>query len=215
VTKKIDSDALGILTKALGLTGAGSPITELEDGVVDQVLDVVPIVRRGRTQEPSSGIYTAIMQNVHGGATTLTTQVNPYAVGTGVIPPYPDPLPPQFDLWILSATVRRQSGAATVQASLHIQYGTRQQGWGVDDSGVAVAGSAPVPIAYWDALVSTQTTFALLNGANGPYAHRGIRVPRAPNLNLEFTTVASAVGTFNCELVLGVFPVSLGQDGIV
>jgi len=213
--KKIDSDALGILTKALGLTGAGSPITELTDGVVDQSLDVVPIIRRGRTQEPSSGIYTAIMQNIHAVADTETTQVNPYAVGTGVIPPYPDPLPPQFDLWLLSATVRRQSGAATVQASLHIQYGSRQQGWGVTDAGVAVVESAPVPIAYWDALVSTQTTFALLNGANGPYAHRGIRIPRAPNLTLEFTTVASAAATFNCELVLGVFPVSLGQDGIV
>ena len=215
MTKRVDSDALGILNKSLGLTGAGSPVTELQDGVVDQVLEVGPIVRRGRTQEPSSGIYTAVMQNVHSAATTITTQVDPYAVGVGVIPPYPDPLPPQFDLWLLSATVRRQSGAATVQASLHIQYGTRQQGWGVDDSGVAVAVSAPVPIAYWDALVSTQTTFALLNGANGPYAHRGIRIPRAPNLTLEFTTVSSATGTFNGELVLGVFPVALGQDGIV
>jgi len=211
--KKIDSDALGILTKALGLTGAGSPITELTDGVVDQALDVVPIIRRGRTQEPSSGIYTAIMQNIHAVADTETTQVDPYNVGTGVIPPYPDPLPPQFDLWLLSATVRRQSGAATVQASLHIQYGTRQQGWGVDDAGVAVVGSAPVPVGYWDALVSTQTTFALLNGANGPNQNIMRRIPRAPNLTIEFTTVASAAATFNCELVLGVFPVSLGQDG--
>ncbi len=33
--KKIDSDALGVLNKALGLSGVGSRVTELADGVGD------------------------------------------------------------------------------------------------------------------------------------------------------------------------------------
>ena len=73
--KRIDSDALGILTKALGLTGAGSQLTELADGVVDQALDVVPIVRRGRVIGASEGLFTAIMRNVHTDAETLTTGI--------------------------------------------------------------------------------------------------------------------------------------------
>lgn len=215
--KKIDSDALGVLNKALGLTGSGSPITELADGIVDQALDVVPAIRRGRTQAGSEGIYTAIMQNVHPGADVLTTQVDPYEVGaTARIAPYPDPMPAQFDIWLLSAAMRRVSGAGSLNGgTLSLQYGSAQQGWGIDDSDVAVVESAPVHLAFWDALGSVGITFGILNGARGPFARLGIRLPRSVNGNLIYRTESSAAATFQCQLQLGVFPTSLGQDGLV
>lgn len=216
MTKKIDSDALGVLNKSLGLTGAGSPTTELADGVVDQVLSVGEVVRRGRTQAGSEGIYTAIMQNVHTDAETITTIVNPFDVAVGVIPPYPDPLPVQFDLWLLTACVRKPSGTGTMTAALSLQYASMQQGWGVDDSGVAVVESAPHTLAYWDLLISLGTTFGIdSRGVHGALAHIGVRIPRNVNAALRFISVSSATATFNMQLVFGVFPVALGQDGLV
>ena len=213
--KKIDSDALGVLNKSLGLTGAGSPITELTDGVVDQIIAVNEIARRGRTQAGSEGIYIGVMRCINTNAETNTVQVNPYNVGTGVIAPYPDPMPPQFDVWLLAATVRRQSGGGTIEAELSLQYASSQQGWGVDDAGVAVVVSDPTALAFWSSINTVHTAFAVLQGSNGPWWRGGIRIPRNVDAALRFSAESSLTSTWNCSLVLGVFPTSLGQDGLV
>ena len=217
MVKKIDSDALTELTRALGLTGAGSPVTELADGVVDQTLDVVPIVRRSRTQHGTTGLYTAIMRNVHTDAQQLTTSVNPYLVGaTAQIEPYPSPMPAQFDVWLLSATARRVSGSGTITAVLHYQYASDSQGWGIDDSGVAIVASPPVALVHWDTVVALNTAFLIQEGGF-PYKHFGIRIPRGSTANngqFEFTSSSSLTSTYEALLVLGVFPITLGQDGL-
>lgn len=210
--KRVDSDALGIVTKALGLTGRGAAITEFLDAQLDQTLDVLPLVRRGRTQAGTEGIFTGVLQNVHGAANSLTTSVNPYNIATGRIAPYPDPVPAQFDIWLLAAVVRQNSGTGTLSAVLDFQ--SNVQGWGVDDSGVAVVATLTQPLAFWDAVAVEGITFGLRNGARGPYARLGIRLPRFGDPVLTFRSTSSAVATFSCQVVLGVFPVSLGQDGL-
>jgi len=215
MTKKIDSDALGVVNKSLGLTGAGSSITELADGIVDQILSVNEIARRGRTQAGSEGIYIGLMQCVNTDAETTTVLVFPYNVGAGVIAPYPDPMPAQFDIWLLAASVRRQSGGGTIEAELSLQYGSTQQGWGVDDSGAAIVQSDPTALAFWSSVNTVQTAFAVLQGSNGPWWRGGIRIPRSTNAALRFSAETSLTSTWNCSLVLGVFPVALGQDGLV
>lgn len=220
MTKRIDSDALGVLNKALGLTGAGSPVTDLADGVVDQSLDIVPIARRGRTLGQSEGLFTAIISNIHAGAGTLTTLVDPYAPGATIaIAPFPAIVPAQFDVWLLSCTLRRESGVATVNASLSFQPGARNQGWGVTDMGVAVVQQDPQAIAGWDTLISTNTVFGKQAGISGPLMVTNMRLSRGtaafPGM-LRFVSVAAGgAGTFNCSLNFGLFPVSLGQDGVV
>jgi len=217
--KRIDSDALEVLTKALGLTGAGAPVTELADGVVDQSLDVVPIVRRSRTLGITEGLYTAIISNIHGAANTLTTALDPYRPGAAlVISPFPAEIPPQFDLWLLTATMRRQSGTGTVNATLAFQPGARDQAWGVTDAGVAVVQQDMQVIAYWNTLVTSNTTFGYLSGTSPPLIPLGIRLPRGNTAfppSIRFVSAASAIATYNVSLNFGLFPVSLGQDGLV
>jgi len=219
MVKRIDSDALGILTKSLGLSGAGSPLTELADGVVDQALSVNEIVRRGRTLAGGSGIFSAILSNINVDAQTLLSSINPYAVGaTAQIEPYPDPVPEQFDVWLLAAAMRRQSGTGTIAAALSVQYPGRTQGWGLNTSSNAVVQVDPIVVAFWDAIFATSTNDGIRNGARGPWVQIGLRIPRGTGAStgtIRFSTVSSATSTYNCNMIIGLFPVALGQDGIV
>jgi len=213
--KKVDSDALGILNQALGLTGAGSPITELADGVVDQTLDVVPIARRGRTQAATDGLYTAVFRNSHPGSGGLSSEIQPYDVTPGIeFPPYPTPTPRQFDIWLLSATMRRASGSGTIQAALYIRYAQTQQGWGIDDSNNAVSLLSIVPVMFWNTVLGTGFT-SVVASSGEVVSRAAMRLPRDRNLSLVFETSASALSVYVCDMVLGVFPISLGQDGRV
>ena len=215
MVKRVDSDALTILTKSLGLTGAGSPVTELTDGIVDQSLSVNEIVRRSRTQVSKEGLYTATIRNSHTGAATVTSAVTPYAVPTiGIIPPYPDPVPPLFDIWLLQASIRQVSGAGTILATLSIRY-PGQQGWGLRAGTVFVGVAQAHRLALWDTIVSDGTNFAVLAGSGQPSAFPRTRIPRGGNTELIFASVSSETVAFDCQMVLGVFPVSLGQDGLV
>ena len=213
--KLIDSDALEIMNKALGITGRGAQETELTDGVVDQAIDVVPIVRRGRTLAGSEGIFTATIRNSHTGAATVTSPIEPYAVPTvGIIPPYPDPVPVQFDIWLLQASIRQVSGAGTLVATLSIRY-PGQQGWGIRAGTVFVGVAQPHRLAFWDALISDGTNFGILAGSQQPSAFPRTRIPRGGATELIFASVSSETAAFDCQMTLGLFPVALGQDGLV
>jgi len=216
MVKKIDSDALGILTKSLGLTGAGSPVTELQDGVVDQSLDIAPIVRRSRTQGVTTGIYYGIMDNVHTDSETLTTSVFPYNVTVGAQAPYPVPMPLQFDIWLLAASVFRASGAGTLTGSLQLLGNTSRQGWGVDDGGAATGLVTNIQaIALWDTLIGSGITFGRMALNGRPMWMQSFRLPRGTATELRFVSLSSLTATFRCIVTLGVFPVALGQDGVV
>lgn len=214
MTKIVDSDALAFVTRALGLTGAGAATTELIDGTVDQVLDIVPLVRRGRTFASTQGIFTGILQNVHTDAESLLTSVDPYEFGaTGLVAPWPSPVPPQFDIWLLGAVVRRESGSGTFTGILETHIAV--QGWGIDDSGVAVVSTLGFPIVRWDAVVTETIVFGVTAGGELPYAPIGMRLPRSGESTLAFRSTSSLTSTYSCQVVLGLFPVSLGQDGMV
>ena len=215
MVKQIDSDALGEVTLALGLSGAGSPITELTDGVVDQTLSVGEIIRRSRTQAGTVGIYTPTMRTVHTDAEVLSVTVNPYNVGaTAVVAPYPNPMPRQFEVWLLGASMRIASGSGGINATLSLTNGTRQQGWGVDDSGAQILVSQAIRLAFWNAIGTAGTAFGILAVNRGPHQKIGLRIPR-PFSNLVFTASSALTTTLDCQLILGVFPIALGQDVLV
>jgi len=215
VTRRIDSDALGTLGKSLGLSGNGSQMTELSDGIVDQVIDVNPSVRRGRTLAEKQGIFYCVIRNVHTDAETIVTPIDPYRVGVDdVVAPYPDRISTRFDLWLLGAMVRRLSGGGTIQANLAIDY-DQNQGWGVDDSGTAIVSTEAFNVAFWNSLATNSDVFALLSGALQPYIKLGIRLPRADNTSLIFTSASSLTSTYQCQMIIGMFPAALGQDGLV
>jgi len=75
------------------------------------------------------------------------------------------------------------------------------------------------PLAFWDAIT---TAFAADNFgtlADGKaYAPIGVRIPRhittatITGARLKFTTASSAAAEFETQVVLGMFPITLGQD---
>ncbi len=216
MVKRIDSQALDILTKSLGLTGAGSPLTELTDGVVDQMLSINEMVRRSRTQGVTGGIYSGIMRNIHTDAETLNSTLDPYDVGTTIaIPPYPPVMPPQFDVWLLGAALLRASGGGTIAAALRVTHDPAQVGWRVDDGGAAFAGTGNFVVAFWDSLIDASGIFGIMPGTAAPFAFIRMRLPRSPNTRLTFSSVSSLTSTYDLQVLLGVFPVALGQDGLV
>lgn len=209
--KKIDSQALDVLNKALDLRGPGSPATELSDGIVDQMIEIGPIVRRSRTQASTEGIYTGMLRNVHAAADSRAIGLFPFNGGSAAIAPYPAPMPAGFDVWLLSAVVLQASGTGTLSGALRVSYPGRMMG--LSTSGGAVG--ATVNVAFWDTIIDEGTLFAIKSAQTQPVQNIGLRLPRDTATQLIFASTSSAVATFECFIMLGVFPVALGQDVIV
>lgn len=217
MTRRIDSDALAVANRALGLTGTGAAETVLLDGSVDQVLDVVPIVRRGRTLAGRQGIFSGDMSNVHGGATTIVNSINPYQIATAALTaPYPSPVPRQFDLWLLGVSAIRSAGAGDGTGLLDIEL--INSGFQINDSGAAGA-QGILPVASWGQVDTLGGTDVLTTPVmKQPYQPINLRLPSSEAGNecaVVFRTTSTAAATFICELWLGMFPVALGQDAQV
>jgi len=211
--KKIDSQALGILTKSLGLTGAGSPITELMDGVVDQVLDIGPCVRRGRTQAGTEGIYSVALRCAHVGADSEFAIMDPYnALLAGVRAPYPSPMPAGFDIWLLAVGGTQGGGSSTVNVVLRVQFPGSQQGFGIVDS-TAVVVDADMVVARFDAAVATTGSYFIAESGDA-IIYPKMRLPRSLTIQLRMDSVSSGATTHTLNILLGVFPTALGQDVI-
>jgi len=209
--KKIDSQALEVLKEALGLSGAASPVTELTDGIVDQVLWVNDIIRRSRTQAQTGGLYTGILKNTHAAADSRVSALLPYNATIAAIPPYPTPMPRGFDVWILSAAVTQASGTGTLQAALLLECPASVMGL----SSTTGAFQSNQNLAFWDTVIVENTTFGIASGITEPTRKIGLRIPRAPTTALRFASTSSAAAVFDCFITLGVFPTALGQDVLV
>jgi len=214
--KPIDSDALGFLNKALGISGRGVPVTELADGVLDQSLDVNPIVRRGRTLGATEGIFLVRMRNNHAAANSTTSEVNPYIAAQFANPPFPSPIPAQFDLWALEVSVSVGAGSASISGALFVNFPPTIQGIGLNDGG---GGQGAVItsncIAFFDTIVDENVIFATNAATGSPRKKLGMRIPRSTLTQFVWATTSTGVAIYDLLLLVGLFPVSLGQDGIV
>jgi len=213
--KQVSSDALGLVQKAVGLAGRGAQITELLDGQLDQVLDVTSLIRRGRTQAATQGLYTPVLRNIHGAADSQASSAAPYALAAGEIAPWPVPVPDLFDVWLIGASVHQLSGTGTLSAMLTVNWTAAHQGWGVNQAGAAIVANVEKALAVWDALVTISVGAGILIGSNGPFAKIGLRLPRADDTTVIFRSTSSAIATFDCQLMMGIFPVGLGQDALI
>jgi len=210
--RQVISDALDVVFKSLGIPGRGSPVTEFDDGNLQQNMDVGALVRRGRTAQDSTGIFTGALRNVHTDAETILSTTNPYNITVGRIAPYPTlvELHTRFDIWLLGCIVSRISGGGTLTGAVFVDPHARAQGWGEDDSGVAVVSAPSMPVAYYDSIVDQSGEFALQNGGN-PYQAINMRL-RGSDTLIRFSSTSSLTSTYQAFFILGVFPVGLGQD---
>ena len=209
--KPFDSQALGVLNKVLGVTGQSALTrTELADETLFQTIDVAEVARRGGTLADTLGIFTGILETVHTDAETLSVVVDPFSFGAGTIAPFPDPIPTKFDLWLISAAVTQISGSGTLVAVLRLNFPAPAQAFGVNDSGVAVVAGATYAIALWDSVLAAPSATIGLQESGEPVAKINMRLPR--NCNLVFASTSSLTSSFRCQLVFGLFPITLGQD---
>jgi len=212
--KRVSSDALSSVNDALGLTGRGSANTEMTDGTLDQVLDVGPLIRRGRTPAATGGLFHCAFENVHAGAGDIANFIDPYEPGALGVEPYGPSVPRWFDLWVIGVNANRRSGTGTIAGSFVFDFGNA--GWGRDDSGVFVdpLNQGSQSLMIWNQVFSAGGLDILTNNASVAINPGGVRIPRSPGVFLGFLTTASALSTYTAQCTIGLFPNGLGQDGI-
>lgn len=217
--KRMNSEALVSANRALGLTGAGSLQTELHDGEVYQTVDANVFARRGLTPAGSEGIFAGVLRNIHAGAGTLTSILHPYdadAATAGVaIPPYRAPMPPGFDLWLLTIAAVEASGTGTPTGQLRLDYGLPRLGFGIEDDDSAVLVTPDFPIIAYDSLATFGGKVIFIQESGSPHWSFGpMRIPRSAAARFLWGTTATDVATYDLLLTMGVFPTSLGQDAV-
>jgi len=211
--RNIDSDALSQVQRQLGLSGVGSGVAVLEDDELRQVLDVGPALRRGRADVANGGWFWGVLHNVHAGAGGLTSFIDPYEAGAFALTSFPAAVDvSRFDIWIAGVTCRVASGAISLtDATFILGAPLRSLAFGKDDSGVAVA-----PVGGGMALASFVTavgsnSFGYFLGFDGrPFHPLNFRMPRGSNLVFDSTAVG--ITTYELSIIMGLFPIGLGND---
>lgn len=219
--KSIDSEALSLLNRSLGLAGSGSQRTELEDGHVTQVLDIIPVARRGLTPPGTGGIFTALYSFSHGaGVTSESVTVDPYNIAAATAPnQWPTPVPQGMDVWLLGMAGNIFSGTAGnfTSAGSYLHGLWDEVAWSVDETGAYQGPGVVAPVytlAYWDTQTNFDAAFSVLfNSTNlQSFYQLGRRIRRGETVQL-ISLAANAVGVqFN--LMLGLFPEGFGQDAL-
>lgn len=217
MTKAINSNALYLVNRALGISGRVEGATDLENDRVVQALGINELVRRARTIAGSEGIFLGLMENTHSAANTVATVVTPYDVPTGGIGAWPSPVPTSLDVWILGVSVQHTGGAGSLTGAFYIDMPTTQVGWGVDQAGAAVAALRSLQVvAYWDSLVTQTSAFARDSVSGRFYWPVNLRIGRQRDANdltrVVFSSTSSAAAVFLATVILGLFPIGMDQD---
>jgi len=214
--RSIDSDALSQVQRQLGISGVGvNGVAQLEDDELRQVIDVGPAVRRGRADVANGGWFWGVLQNVHGASTALSSFINPYEADGFELTSYPALVDvSRFDIWIAGATVRLLSGAASINsASLIIGAPLRSLAFGKDDSAAQVTPTGGgFAVAHWGSLVNATSFTYMIRQTGIPFLNLNMRMPRGSNL--VFDTNSVGISTYECSILMGLFPIGLGNDVI-
>jgi len=211
MSKEIRSDALDVVALALGLARSSGGASNFDDGELSQVLNVTPLVRRGRTLGSSTGWFYAILENVHPGADDKGTSVDPYNIVSQFLAPWVSPVPKGFDIWIGRVSGLRNAGAGDLTiGTLGLEPRSEQRAFGEDNGGGAVVA---IPIQNLAIFTGIDTTGAddILVGPNTEGSFPvNIRWPRGASM--IWRTTSSAAAEFQVSMMLGLFPVGMGQD---
>lgn len=212
--RDIDSDALSQVQRQLGISGVGSGVAVLEDDELRQVLDVGPAVRRGRADVANGGWFWGTLFNTHGAGNFQTSFINPYEADGFELTSYPAIVDvSRFDLWIAGATLRRTGGLSTiVSAALILGAPLRSLAFGKNQAGgTYVPTGGGFAVASWGTTVQLSTTFDFMIGQNGnPFTPLNMRMPRGSNL--VFDSVSVGASNYELSILMGLFPIALGND---
>jgi len=206
--RNVDSSALELVNRQLGLLGGTQVSTELDENDLKQTFDVGSAVRRGRADVATGGWFYGILEMVHAGSGTLTAEIDPYSPGLGVVGSYPLRVPNDFDVWIESYSIIQDSGVAAMSyGAARIAPAARAQGWGLDDSGAIEISPTIFGLGLFDSLDAQG--FGLTEGGE-QLVKLGVRVPRGSTLSAR--TTVDGVTTLHAVFMLGLFPIGMGSD---
>lgn len=225
--KLLDSRALEYVNRVLGISGGSGARVEVDDAVLQQVMDVSALVRRGRSIGASGGIFSTGIENTHntGAASSRTGTINPYEPATAPASPYPFGAGPELDIWLLGFKAGNQSVPTGFEgASLAVQMISARglnAAIPVTGTGAVVAASTNLffEVAEWDALgAAFASGFVgqplIDTNRNRPSMLLPMRIPRGATIAFTTRVSTADAGVYRCNLLLGVFPAGLGQDAI-
>lgn len=220
MSREVNSSALGLINRALGIAGAGSPKTELIDRDINQILDVGRFVRRS-TIEWDRG-YAVLRIEHEAASLELGITADPYSTQHAVAgdfsnPPYPHPVPTGSDFWLFGASVRLDTMNVLTNAALSLVVPSPtnpQVFWGLENEDateiVNLAGSTLV-LANWTADVDVAGIFNAQEALGGRcYIPINRRIRRGVTISYRSEVTAACITT--CVMDVGLFPVGLGQD---
>lgn len=205
--RDIDSSALSDVGKLLGIAAPArlTQPTSFDDEVLQQVLDVIPAIRRGAglPQGPIWAFDLAI--DLPGpGAARGNDSIEPFAVLEAQFPHI------ELDIWLYTICARRYSGSGTVAKG---QIALDFPRW---------IGDEPVDELVWvDAWEGTYEPYSqapagrpIMKFKNGDLV-RDLNMRIQPGAKLTFIAEADADALITCRVTAGLFPARAGQDGRV
>lgn len=207
----VDSQVLHLVSKALRLASAGAQETFFDDATLNQTFDVTGVARRGLTLASTTGIHGASIINTHAVANTQSNTVDPWALAAAAVAPFPAAIPDYLDLWILWASAFTSAGAgAFTGADFTMLIPAANEAFGAGGSVGMRLATFTSELAIGGTIGSqlSQST----TGAGIP-ARLGTRIPR--NGTLRFRSVSTGAATYRLDMFLGLFPIGMGQDGLV
>ena len=230
MTRTMNSQALVLLDQMLGLSGpGGEQYTTLDDGNVQQVIEISEIARRSLTPAGTAGIYSAICKNRAEGAAGLNDNVvDPYDLADSFTVDqdtnaWPTPVPRGFDVWLIDASVWTETNPSRVDwMELDLTVPSNHQAFFVtrDSMGTPDQGTNDLThqgLVRWDTALDDDTVtgaatvirWATENGTINASINKRIR--RGTTINFKSHTNAQYVDCY-VGLTLGLFPEGLGQD---
>lgn len=203
------------LQRLIGITPTPKPVV-LDDDTISLVMPMVPdITRRSRASGPTGGWFIGVLENVHSAGDDEASSIDPYSPGASAFAPYPAIVEPGFDVWLLTISGLRSSGAGGLAgAVMTVNPPDNAQGWGQDDLLAPVASGVGAKLALFD------TIFTGTAGVSSPPMMNSktletcyypkLRIPRGSKI--QFNSTSAAAAEFQAVFILGLFPEGLGQD---
>jgi len=207
MSQLVDSQALQRVSKILQLSTAGAEETLFIDERLEQVVDVSPMIRRGLTLAATEGLYSANIRNTHGGSQgNVSTVLDVYNLGGSARPPFPTSIPLDLDLWLTGFNAEVVSGSGQFASGfLDLNIPTVNQAFGTVTTNITLAGYNSEPSLAGTNFLGFGATVPLWTSAR-------VRILRGATIRWHTRNTGANSPVFQVNLLLGLFPASLGQD---
>lgn len=209
--KEIVSGGLNTLSRLLGLTYGGSQTVRIDDGMIQQVIDMRNIIGRGRAVGPA-GIGRIVMESEHLIGQNLTQVLDPYDPEF-VIAPWPGNVSIDYDVYLVACSLAREAGTASnmTGAALILQEsvlpGPSQNNTSAGGAVALDQEEAEYGLAYWD---GTESFDQYRDPTGVALVPLGIRIPRGATLSFRVSSTAAV--TVKCSIICAVIPQGSRQD---